>query len=1324
MVPQSSSSAKPHNFSHHNHPVHSPPSYQENDISPIIFSETVTTTEVVTTTTTQTITHFFSFPLWRKRTPTSSLSSRPTFGSSLTLEDSMPQTGSSSLRVDKELPPTPPQENHNSAETSLSPSRRTSLDEIADESRRPSLFPRSESPSRKVSTSSRPSSTVALAQAALGIGLPHVLSHASTSSASEKNTITFSSSLPSTPSGSSPSATANRRTSKWRALSTTGPSEQLEPGSRRSRGLSLGPASFLNLKGSESRDKGKEKEVVSPPKQLVRKASFWSRKKNSSSSEPSRDPPETLVLQQDLSVPSLPTITPISPFYVDISSPSADQQSSRGQHSRGLSRSHSDRASNSRYSPKLPAESDVPHRKRRPPRRPSTADILNRPPTTRFLSDARPVTASPLSTPTAELEMQFSDQQEQQHNSAFLRPRSQTNPPFLHRLSLNIFSSSPSQTLPASPSLTTPPIRQTPPKPSIDIPKPQIDEESPEGYLNRLRLAVSKSEIAGILASTVDPFHVSALKSYISQFDFSEDPLDVALRRLLMDVGLPRETQQIDRVMEAFASRYYQSHISLFTSEDHPYILAFSLIMLHTDAFNKSNKRKMTKADYIKNTRLPGVAPEVLDCFYDNIVFAPFIFVEDPLDVNGQRGLMIDGTPSKTVSPIGTTPSLPTNGSGSLILGKRSKVDPYYLISNNLLEPLRIEVEELVPLTDPYTYKGTMGPWDERELLKSFSQPSVIEVADFSRANPVLFSLSVAGGPPSPLVSALGSPAVERAQVPEPIVLKITKVGILNRKDDYLEGGKKAASRRWRPWSVILTGSQLLLFRDPSWADIVLSSSVSTQAFKPDELLSVKDSIAVFDRSYTKHECTFRFVLPDGRHILWGASTEEDMNEWISRINYASAFKSTGVRMRPLGMSGRDVQLTGVAAATSHLHDLQHASQSQHMVKNWDNDASHALMGMLSGDSAMVTPGKKPPRRITTTSTNADVDVPEAPEIDGADQFIATFDQVKADLAAGRCASPDGSPRPDEQSPSFFSEPPSLPVSPESVLNNQQLPSRSRVVLSKVKTLEDRITATQTQLDTDMRFVRNIAVLTPFQRATRERLVIAVQKIAKQVVQMRLDIARLSCHRDVLFQDLAAEAQDWSRAKKIALRAATETLQGQRPRTSLSIPRMTLSYHDSDVSGSPPIPIPETSYATSQNSLHRPESTADSFQSFHSALDFGPEWPSSDDIDAPDLLNQSHIMDSTLHGSISGGVFQAGTTAEDGMLKRTSEDGEDGSPLPRESEDSQPRSHEKFHTAHETNEEEEAEEWNKTRCAQRVSLVRLPSVLGFEKHRTNSTINE
>ena len=43
-------------------------------------------------------------------------------------------------------------------------------------------------------------------------------------------------------------------------------------------------------------------------------------------------------------------------------------------------------------------------------------------------------------------------------------------------------------------------------------------------------------------------------------------------------------------------------------------------MMLHTDAFNKSNKRKMTKADYVKNTRLPGVPPDLLEvCAYREV---------------------------------------------------------------------------------------------------------------------------------------------------------------------------------------------------------------------------------------------------------------------------------------------------------------------------------------------------------------------------------------------------------------------------------------------------------------------------------------------------------------------------------------------------------------------------------------------------------------------------------------------------------------------------------------------------------------------------------
>ena len=64
-----------------------------------------------------------------------------------------------------------------------------------------------------------------------------------------------------------------------------------------------------------------------------------------------------------------------------------------------------------------------------------------------------------------------------------------------------------------------------------------------------------------------ESFYANALRAYTDRFGFDGDPLDVALRKLLMDVGLPRETQQIDRIMEAFANRYLASHRSLFVSD-------------------------------------------------------------------------------------------------------------------------------------------------------------------------------------------------------------------------------------------------------------------------------------------------------------------------------------------------------------------------------------------------------------------------------------------------------------------------------------------------------------------------------------------------------------------------------------------------------------------------------------------------------------------------------------------------------------------------------------------------------------------------------------
>ena len=84
------------------------------------------------------------------------------------------------------------------------------------------------------------------------------------------------------------------------------------------------------------------------------------------------------------------------------------------------------------------------------------------------------------------------------------RPRAQTNPPFFRRFSMGVLSAlEPSSPLDlrASNSTHLPAVTPTQAVHKPVIPKPLSKEESPDIYLTRLQAAVSKAEVAGILAS-------------------------------------------------------------------------------------------------------------------------------------------------------------------------------------------------------------------------------------------------------------------------------------------------------------------------------------------------------------------------------------------------------------------------------------------------------------------------------------------------------------------------------------------------------------------------------------------------------------------------------------------------------------------------------------------------------------------------------------------------------------------------------------------------------------------------------------------------------
>lgn len=138
----------------------------------------------------------------------------------------------------------------------------------------------------------------------------------------------------------------------------------------------------------------------------------------------------------------------------------------------------------------------------------------------------------------------------------------------------------------------------------------------------------------GLFLSRDKNWNSAILESFVELFDFDGLDFDSALRRYLSKFRLPGEAQKIDRLMETFAIRYYAqnskrvwlegssqesslpraasgnslnvndaSYPLLFANKDSIYVLAFSVIMLNTDAHNSAIKKanKMTKAQFIRN---------------------------------------------------------------------------------------------------------------------------------------------------------------------------------------------------------------------------------------------------------------------------------------------------------------------------------------------------------------------------------------------------------------------------------------------------------------------------------------------------------------------------------------------------------------------------------------------------------------------------------------------------------------------------------------------------------------------------------------------------
>ena len=157
-----------------------------------------------------------------------------------------------------------------------------------------------------------------------------------------------------------------------------------------------------------------------------------------------------------------------------------------------------------------------------------------------------------------------------------------------------------------------------------------VDTEA-KGIVKFLRYTSSlkKKNIGDFLGENTE-LSIKTLKYFGESFDFKNVHIIQALRIFLSTFQLPTEGQKIDRVLESFASKYYNDNNTLFANANCAFYLAYAIMILQTELHNPNVKEKMSLESFMKifeDKEYESLTKEYLEDIYKQIQ-------EDPLSLS------------------------------------------------------------------------------------------------------------------------------------------------------------------------------------------------------------------------------------------------------------------------------------------------------------------------------------------------------------------------------------------------------------------------------------------------------------------------------------------------------------------------------------------------------------------------------------------------------------------------------------------------------------------------------------------------------------------
>ncbi|KAF1352021.1 hypothetical protein BDV97DRAFT_348601 [Delphinella strobiligena] len=121
---------------------------------------------------------------------------------------------------------------------------------------------------------------------------------------------------------------------------------------------------------------------------------------------------------------------------------------------------------------------------------------------------------------------------------------------------------------------------------------------------------VPKAQAAAWLGERT-PISARTLVAYMSFFDWTGQNILKAMRGLCEKLVLKGESQQVDRILEAFATRWHECNPrNGFKGQGVIHNICYALLLLNTDHHIANIQHKMTKSEFVKNT-MPAVTNSI-----------------------------------------------------------------------------------------------------------------------------------------------------------------------------------------------------------------------------------------------------------------------------------------------------------------------------------------------------------------------------------------------------------------------------------------------------------------------------------------------------------------------------------------------------------------------------------------------------------------------------------------------------------------------------------------------------------------------------------------